>query len=186
MNTSEQGPHGPSSNAAQRSFSMQPGLDPLQASGGALEYLSFKLGNEEYGVDIQKVQELRAYTAVTAIANAPPQFKGVVNLRGLIVPIIDLRIQFRLGEPSYDQFTVVIIMYVGQSQVGVVVDSVSDVITFKPEQLKPVPAMSAASSADYMVGVGAVDARMILLVDIDRLLAASALGSFEQYAELAA
>jgi purine-binding chemotaxis protein CheW len=162
---------------------MQPNDNPMKALSGALEFLSFTLGKEEYGVDIQKVQELRAYTAVTAIANAPDYIKGVVNLRGVIVPIVDLRIKFRLADPSYDQFTVVIIMYVGQSQVGVVVDSVSDVITLKAGQLKPVPQMGSSINADYMVGVGAVDERMILLVDIDKLLAASDL---EQLEELAA
>jgi purine-binding chemotaxis protein CheW len=147
----------------------------------ALEFLSFKLGQEEYGVDIQKVQELRGYGTVTTLANAPAYIKGVVNLRGLIVPIIDLRIKFELGEPTYDQFTVVIIMYVGGSQVGMVVDSVSDVITLGADQVKPVPAISAAD-ADYIVGMGALDERMIILVDIDRLLAATDLHQIEKLA----
>ena len=147
----------------------------------ALEFLSFRLGQEEYGVDIQKVQELRGYTTVTALANAPAHIKGVVNLRGLIVPIIDLRIKFALGEPSYDQFTVVVIMYVAGSQVGLVVDSVSDVITLSQSQLKPVPAISAAD-ADYIVGMGALDERMIILVDIDRLLAATDLHQIDKLA----
>jgi purine-binding chemotaxis protein CheW len=147
----------------------------------ALEFLSFKLGQEEYGVDIQKVQELRGYGTVTTLANAPAYIKGVVNLRGLIVPIIDLRIKFELGEPTYDQFTVVIIMYVGGSQVGMVVDSVSDVITLSADQVKPVPAISAAD-ADYIVGMGALDERMIILVDIDRLLAATDLHQIEKLA----
>ena len=161
---------------------MQPASDTPQAPPGALEFLSFRLGAEEYGVDIQKVQELRAYTAVTAMANAPAYIKGVVNLRGLIVPIIDLRIKFNLGEPSYVQFTVVIIMYVAGAQVGVVVDSVSDVITIEAAQVKPVPQMGAAMRADYMVGVGALDERMIILVDIDKLLASSVLAQFEELA----
>jgi purine-binding chemotaxis protein CheW len=148
----------------------------------ALEFLSFKLGNEEYGVDIQKVQELRGYSAVTGLANAPAYIKGVVNLRGVIVPILDLRIKFELGEPSYDQFTVVIIMYLAGSQVGMVVDSVSDVITLSADQIKPVPALGAGLHTDYMVGVGALDERMIILVDIDKLLAASELGQIEKLA----
>lgn len=154
----------------QRKATMQP------THHSALEFLSFKLGQEEYGVDIQKVQELRAYSAVTAIANAPEYILGVVNLRGLIVPIIDLRIKFGLGQPAYDQFTVVIIMYVAGSQVGVVVDGVSDVVTLTPGQVKPVPQMSAANHPDFMTGMGALDQRMIILVDIERLLAGSAVG----------
>ncbi|MES3021469.1 MAG: chemotaxis protein CheW [Pseudomonadota bacterium] len=156
---------------------MQSNPAGASAQGASLEYLSFRLGNEEYGVDIQKVQELRAYTRVTGLANAPAYIKGVVNLRGLIVPIIDLRIKFRLGEPTYDQFTVVIILYVAGAQVGVVVDSVSDVITLTAAQVKPVPDMGAANQPDYMTGLGAMDERMIILVDIERLLAGSLLAA---------
>ena len=96
---------------------------------GASEYLTFRLGNEEYGIDILKVQEIRGYDAVTAIANAPGFIKGVINLRGIIVPIVDLRIKFNVGEATYDQFTVVIILNVAHRVVGIVVDSVSDVLT---------------------------------------------------------
>ncbi|MBN8751770.1 MAG: chemotaxis protein CheW, partial [Variovorax sp.] len=78
-----------------------------------MEVVTFKLGEEEYGIDIQKVQELRGYDAVTRIANAPEYIKGVVNLRGIIVPIIDMRIKFKLGDPTYDQFTVVIVLNIG-------------------------------------------------------------------------
>lgn len=140
--------------------------------GATLEFLNFRLGGEEYGVDIQQVQELRAYTTVTAIANAPAFVKGVLNLRGVIVPIIDLRIQFQLPEPSYNMFTVLIILCVAGSQIGVVVDSVSDVLTLAPEQVKQVPAVDMAE-ANYVIGMGAVGERMIILVDIGTLLASS-------------
>lgn len=168
--------------APQRKADMQANNDSAPVLRGTLEFLSFRLGNEEYGVDIQKVQELRGYTPVTALANAPAAIKGVVNLRGLIVPIIDLRIKFNLGEPVYDRFTVVIILVVKGTQVGVVVDSVSDVITLTAGQVKPVPEMGAAVNADYMVGVGALDERMIILVDIDKLLAADDLAQLEPLA----
>jgi purine-binding chemotaxis protein CheW len=140
-------------------------------TGSTLEFLNFRLGGEEYGVDIQQVQELRAYTPVTRIANAPDFIKGVVNLRGIIVPIIDLRIKFALGEPSYDMFTVVIILDVAGSQVGVVVDSVSDVMTLTPDQVKPVPQVDTSGDAAYVIGMGALDERMIILVDMGVLLA---------------
>ena len=107
----------------------------LASGGRPLEFLAFTLGEEEYGIDIQKVQELRGYDAVTRIANAPEFIKGVVNLRGIIVPIIDMRIKFALGKPSYDQFTVVIVLNIGGRVVGMVVDSVSDVITLSAEQI---------------------------------------------------
>lgn len=145
-----------------------------QAAGTVLEFLSFKLGEEEYGVDILHVQELRPYTTVTALANAPAHVKGVIHLRGVIVPIIDLRIKLNLPDPAYDQFTVVVIVVVGGAQVGVVVDSVSEVLALLPEQVKPVPQMSAGAYADYVTGIGTLEQRMLILVDIAALVAGSA------------
>lgn len=145
---------------------------PSAASG---EYLTFTLGHEEYGVDILKVQELRGYDNVTKIANAPPHVKGVINLRGMIVPIIDLRIKFQLEDIRYDQFTVVIILNIGKRVVGVVVDGVSDVTELSHQQIKPPPALGRGLDTDYILGMGAVDARMIILADVDRLLAADEL-----------
>jgi purine-binding chemotaxis protein CheW len=147
------------------------------AAGTArLEVVTFKLGEEEYGIDIQKVQELRGYDAVTRIANAPDYIKGVVNLRGIIVPIIDMRIKFKLGDPTYDQFTVVIVLNIGGRVVGMVVDSVSDVITLTAEQIKPAPEMGSVLDADYLIGLGTLDGRMLILVDIDRLMSSDDMG----------
>ena len=134
------------------------------------EFLSFTLGQEEYGIDIQKVQELRGYETVTRIANAPEFIKGVINLRGIIVPIVDMRIKFNLGTSVYDQFTVVIILNIAGRVMGMVVDSVSDVITLTTEQIKPAPEMGAALDADYLIGLGALEQRMLILVDIERLM----------------
>jgi purine-binding chemotaxis protein CheW len=146
----------------------------------ALEFLAFTLGQEEYGIDIQKVQELRGYDTVTRIANAPEHIKGVVNLRGIIVPIIDMRIKFNLGTPSYDQFTVVIILNVAKRVMGMVVDSVSDVITLSPEQVKPAPEMGSVLDTDYLIGLGTLDERMLILVDIDRLMSSAEMGLIEK------
>nr|WP_092008107.1 chemotaxis protein CheW [Polaromonas sp. OV174] len=148
----------------------------------ALEFLSFTLGQEEYGIDIQKVQELRGYEAVTRIANAPDHIKGVVNLRGIIVPIIDMRIKFKLGAPSYDQFTVVIILNIANRVMGMVVDSVSDVITLTPEQIKPAPEMGAVLDSEYLIGLGTLDERMLILVDLDRLMSSDDMGLVEKIA----
>ena len=142
----------------------------------ALEFLAFTLGKEEYGVHILKVQEIRGYETVTRIANAPEFIKGVVNLRGIIVPIVDMRIKFNLGTPTYDQFTVVIILNVGGRVVGMVVDSVSDVITLSPEQIKPAPEMGTALNTDHLIGLGTVDQRMLILVDIDKLMSSAEMG----------
>jgi purine-binding chemotaxis protein CheW len=146
------------------------------------EFLAFTLGKEEYGIDILKVQEIRGYEAVTRIANAPEFVKGVVNLRGIIVPIVDMRIKFNLGEPTYDQFTVVIILNIGGRVVGMVVDSVSDVITLSPEQVKPAPEMGTALNTDYLIGLGTLDERMLILVDIDKLMSSADMGLIEKIA----
>lgn len=147
-----------------------------------LEFLSFTLGEEEYGIDIQKVQELRGYDAVTRIANAPAFIKGVVNLRGIIVPIIDMRVKLNLGDPSYDQFTVVIVLNIGGRVVGMVVDSVSDVITLTPEQIKDAPQMGSLLDTDYLIGLGTLNERMLILVDIDRLMSSEEMGLIEKAA----
>jgi purine-binding chemotaxis protein CheW len=146
------------------------------------EYLAFTLGSEEYGIDILKVQEIRGYEAVTRIANAPEFIKGVINLRGIIIPVVDMRIKFKLGTPVYDQFTVVIILNIGGRVVGMVVDSVSDVTTLTPEQVKPAPEMGSAFSGDYLIGLGTIDERMLILIDIDKLMSSSEMGLNEQIA----
>ncbi len=152
------------------------------ASSTHSEFLAFKLGQEEYGIDILKVQEIRGYENVTRIANSPEYIKGVVNLRGTIVPIIDMRIKLNLGEPSYDEFTVVIVLNIGQRIVGMVVDSVSDVITLSPEQIKPAPSVGSALETDYLIGLGTIDERMLILVDIDRLMQSSDMGLIDNLA----
>lgn len=146
------------------------------AAHRSLEVLSFTLGKEEYGISIQKVQELRGYDTVTRIANAPEFIKGIINLRGIIVPIVDMRIKFHLSTPNYDQFTVVVILNVLNRVVGMVVDSVSDVITLSPEQIKPPPNMNSAMSSDYLLGLGTVDERMLILIDIDMLMSSAEMG----------
>ncbi|QJE01450.1 chemotaxis protein CheW [Massilia forsythiae] len=150
--------------------------------GSGSEYLAFTLGSEEYGIDILKVQEIRGYEAVTRIANAPEFIKGVINLRGIIIPVVDMRIKFKLGTPTYDQFTVVIILNIGGRIMGMVVDSVSDVTTLTPDQIKPAPDMGSAFSADYLVGLGTVDERMLILIDIDKLMSSSEMGLIDKMA----
>jgi purine-binding chemotaxis protein CheW len=135
------------------------------------EFLSFTLGKEEYGIDILKVQEIRGYDAVTVLANTPEFIKGVINLRGIIVPIVDMRIKFNLGNVTYDQMTVVIILNVANRVVGMVVDGVSDVISLTADQIKPAPEFGAGMDTQYLLGLGTVDDRMLILVEIERLMA---------------
>ena len=162
------------------------GPESIAASNAALdeqtpgrEFLPFRLGDEEYGIDILKVQEIRGYDAVTRIANAPEFIKGVINLRGAIVPIADLRIKFKLGSPEYDQFTVVIILNIAGRVAGVVVDSVSDVLTLSAQSIKPAPEFGAAVDTRYLTGIGTLDERMLILIDIEALLTGAEMGLVE-------
>jgi purine-binding chemotaxis protein CheW len=143
----------------------------LASNGKVSEYLTFQLGGESYGIEILKVQEIRGYEKPTSIANAPPFIKGVINLRGVIVPILDLRIKFRLAEPRYDEFTVVIILNVAGRVLGVVVDAVSDVVALGPDTIRPTPGFAASVfDTKYITGLGTVDGRMVILLDIEMLV----------------
>lgn len=142
---------------------------PELANAGS-EFLTFTLGGEEYGIEILKVQEIRGYEAMTQIANTPAFIRGVLNLRGVIVPVVDLRLKFELGSAEYNSFTVVIILNVARRVVGIVVDSVADVITLPPEQIHPAPEFSAALNTSYIMGLGSIGQRMLILMDIEKLM----------------
>jgi purine-binding chemotaxis protein CheW len=148
----------------------------LALGSGNNEFLTFMLGSEEYGIEILKVQEIRGYDSVTKIANAPEFLKGVINLRGIIVPIVDMRIKFNLGNVEYNQFTVVIILNVGKRVVGMVVDSVSDVIALTQEQMRPVPSFSANLQTSHILGIGTINDRMLILMDIEKLMTSAEMG----------
>ncbi|MBQ5941517.1 MULTISPECIES: chemotaxis protein CheW [unclassified Massilia] len=140
------------------------------------EVLSFRLAKEEYAISILKVQEIRGYDAPTRLASAPAYLKGIINLRGAIVPIVDMRIKFGLGEPVYDSFTVVIILNIAQHVIGMVVDSVSDVVTLASDQIRPAPDMGASVETNCLLGLGTVGERMLILLDIDKLMQSDELG----------
>ncbi len=148
--------------------------------GTPREVLSFKLGAEEYGIDILKVQEIRGYEQPTRIANAPSFMKGVVNLRGVIVPIVDMRMRFALEDVRYDAFTVVIILNVVGRTIGIVVDSVSDVLELRSDQIKPAPEFNGNIDSSYITGLGTVksgdDERMLILMDIEQMLCSAEMG----------
>ena len=152
------------------------------ASINPAEYLAFTLGKEEYGIDIQKVSEIRNYEAPTRIASAPDYVKGVINLRGTIVPIVDMRIRFSLGTPDYGPFTGVIILNISGRTVGMVVDAVSDVTTLTPDQIKSTPDLGSSLNTEHIVGLGTIDERMLILVDIDRLMSSEEMGLVERLA----
>ncbi|WP_420998486.1 chemotaxis protein CheW [Cupriavidus sp. 30B13] len=149
----------------------------IKTEGTGEEFLAFRLGGEEYGIDILKVQEIRGYENVTQIANAPEYLKGVINLRGIIVPIIDLRIKFRQAKIAYDQYTVVIIVELHEQTTGIVVDGVSDVLTLGAGQIRQAPQLSGET--EYIRGIGSVEDRMLILVDIEKLLDTEELAALE-------
>jgi purine-binding chemotaxis protein CheW len=154
------------------------------------EYLTFRLGAEEYGIDILKVQEIRGYDAVTRVSGSPEFIKGVINLRGVIVPIVDLRLKFQLGDVRYDEFTVVVILNVAGRIVGAVVDSVSDVLELGEAQIRPAPDFNCLLDASVITGLGTVGtserARMLILLDIEKLMASADMGIVAEEEALAA
>ncbi len=145
-------------------------------AAGTREYLTFRLSREEYGIDILKVQEIRGYEPPTRIANAPDFIKGVVNLRGTIVPIVDMRLKFNCASAQYDAFTVVIILNLRQRIVGIVVDSVSDVMELAPENLRPAPEVESVIDSDAVIGLGSLADRMLILLDIEKLMSGVDMG----------
>ncbi len=142
----------------------------LASEPSGQEFLVFTLGDEEYGIDILKVQEISGYDQVTRIANTPAFIKGVTNLRGVIVPIVDLRIKFSQVDVDYNDNTVVIVLNLGQRVVGIVVDGVSDVLSLTAEQIRPAPEFAVTLSTEYLTGLGALGDRMLILVNIEKLL----------------
>jgi purine-binding chemotaxis protein CheW len=138
------------------------------------QVLTFVLGNETYGVDILRVQEIRGFSAVTKIPHAPSHVLGVLNLRGSIVPIVDLRMRFSLERAEYNAVTVIIVLSVqsstGRRDFGVVVDGVSDVVDVNKAEVRPAPELGSASATEYILGLVPVAERMVVLLDIDCLI----------------
>jgi len=154
-------------------------IETQDSEASGQEYLVFTLGTEEYGIDILKVQEIRSYETVTRIANAPDFIKGVTNLRGVIVPIVDLRLKFNLGNVRYDHQTVVIILNVAGRVVGIVVDGVSDVLTLTGNDIKPAPEFGVSVSNEHLTGLGSVEGRMLILIDIERMMTSAEMALIE-------
>jgi purine-binding chemotaxis protein CheW len=147
---------------------------------GMSEFLAFKLGTEEYCIDIQSVQEIRSYEVPTRLVNAPDFMKGVVNLRGSIVPIVDMRLKFDLPLATYNSLTVVIVLNVGARVIGMVVDGVSDVVSLSPEELLPAPGLAAKVDSDCVLAIGSVMDRMLIVLDIEQLMLGPAIGLTNQ------
>lgn len=151
-------------------------IENLATAGIAREYLTFRLDQEEYGIDILKVQEIRGYEPPTRVADAPEFIKGVVNLRGTIVPIVDMRLKFNCSKAEYNSFTVVIILNLRTRIVGIVVDSVSDVMELPQENFRSAPDVDSVIDSGSVLGLGSIGERMLILLDIERLMAAPDMG----------
>ena len=141
------------------------------------QYLTFRLAQEEYGVEILKVQEIKGYSAITPIPNTPAYLKGVINLRGTIVPVIDLRSKFAMAQADYNQFTVIIVVTVGSKVMGLVVDAVSDVLNIPTADIQPTPDLGPHVDARYINGMAKAGDKLVVLLDIDRVLGGDGLGS---------
>lgn len=142
------------------------------------KYLTFTLSNEEYGLEILKIKEIIGMMDITSVPKTPEFVKGVINLRGKVIPVIDLRLKFGMSAKEYDARTCIIVVEVADTkgralQVGIVVDSVSEVVNLKGEQIEPPPSFGAALDTEYILGMAKVDKSVVILLDIDRVLAAS-------------
>jgi purine-binding chemotaxis protein CheW len=153
----------------------------IHSHNESTEFLSFVLGDEHYALDIMSVKEIRGYESVTKIANAPPFIKGVINLRGDIVPIVDLRLKFNVGEATYTEFTIVIMLNVAERIVGIVVDGVSDVIRLTEEEIRPAPEFGVAFDSRYLLGLAPIEDEMVILVNIEQLITSDELGLFDAH-----
>ncbi len=152
----------------------------VQVATEQKEFLTFVLGDENYALDIMTVKEIRGYEEVTKIANAPDYIKGVLNLRGDIVPIVDLRIKFNVGEVTYNEFTIVIMLMVDERIVGIVVDEVSDVIKVDDTEIKAPPEFGVAFDSAYLHGLTSIKDQMIILVNIQKLISSDELGLLDK------
>ena len=155
--------------------------DTQAAAAQTTEYLTFRLGAEHYGIHILKVQEIRGYDRPTVIANAPAFIKGVINLRGVIVPVLDLRVRFGLEQADYDENTVVIVLNVAGRVVGVVVDAVSDVVPLAASVIQPPPEFaSSVLDTRYITGLASAEGRLLILLDIEALMTGAEMGLVDE------
>lgn len=148
-------------------------------SAATREFLAFRLGDEDYAIDILKVQEIRVFDAVTKLPGAPDYIKGVINLRGLIAPVVDLRIKFGFTEAPYNAFTVVVVLLVHERLVAVVADAVVDVVALTEEEVKPPPEFATSVNVEYVTGLATKGEHMLILLDIEKLISSQELGIFD-------
>lgn len=140
------------------------------SKGASGQFVTFSVGDEEYGVEILRVQEIIGYQGFTKIPNVPSFVKGVINLRGSVVPVIDLRLKFNMAEKDYDKFTVILILEVKDRVIGIIVDAVSDVVSLLESEIQPTPDFSSGIRADFISAMGRKDDKLIIILDVDKVL----------------
>jgi purine-binding chemotaxis protein CheW len=145
-------------------------MSPTGLAADGHQFLTFRLADEEYGLDILRVQEIKGHSRITPLPNTPPEVKGVMNLRGTVVPIMDLRTRFGLRETEYDRFTVIIVVTVGAKVVGLIVDAVSDVLNVGPKEVVPAPDLGAGVDTSFMTGIARTGERLVTLLNVDRIV----------------
>jgi purine-binding chemotaxis protein CheW len=148
-------------------------VDPIGLAADGSQFLTFRLEDEEYGLEILRVQEIKGYSKITPLPNSPAEVKGVMNLRGAVVPIIDLRTRFGLRQAEYTRFTVIIVVTIGAKVVGLVVDAVSDVLNVGAEEVVPAPDLGAGVDTSFMTGMARTGERLVTLLNIDQLVGAA-------------
>lgn len=148
----------------------------VAATADAGQYLTLRLGGEDYAIDIMRVQEIRSYEEPTRMANSPSFIKGVINLRGVIVPIVDLRMKLSISEVDYNEFTVVIILKIKGVVTGAVVDAVSDVVTLDAQMIKPAPQFESTVDSRFILGIANVGERMLIVMNMETLLSNTEMG----------
>ena len=146
------------------------------------QFLTFTIQGEEYGIEILRVQEIKGISKIRPIPNAPAYIKGAMNLRGTVVPIIDLRGRFGMAEAEYNQFTVIIMVSVGARVIGLVVDAVSDVLNITKEQIENTPDIGGEIDTSFFQGMGKIGEKLVLLLNIDRLLVGAHVDDLDQTA----
>jgi purine-binding chemotaxis protein CheW len=147
------------------------------------EFLTFRLGHEDYAIDILTVQEIRMFESVTKLPGTPDYVKGVINLRGVIAPVIDLRVKFGFEKAEYGPFTVLVVLRVSERLAAVVVDAVADVVALSEDQVKPAPELGTAINIEYVMGLGTRGEQMLILLDIEKLITSRELGMFDEELE---
>jgi len=150
------------------------------AGSGEGQYVTFLIAGETYGIEVLRVQEIIGMTSITRVPNTMDFMKGVINLRGMVVPVVDMRLKFSMEEKDYDAFTVIIIVEVSGHMIGLIVDSVSDVVGVPLESIQDTPHFSARIGTDFISGIGRLDETLIIMLDIDRVISAEELEELEK------